>query len=62
MIPQERDRVQGPARTLIWSAACQAQGLDAIFQGASDFDLELIESRMLDGNIQELTYRPSLHV
>ena len=30
--------------------------------GAADFDLELIESRTLDGNIQELTYRPSLHV
>ena len=35
---------------------------DAIFQGAADFDLELIESRTLDGNIQELTYRPTLHV
>ncbi|HEV2239024.1 MAG TPA: dihydrofolate reductase family protein [Ktedonobacterales bacterium] len=32
-----------------------------IFQGAADFDLELIESRTLDGNIQELTYRPTLH-
>src|SRR5262245_5273065 len=29
-------------------------GLDPIFQGAADFDLELIESRTLDGNIQEL--------
>ncbi len=37
-------------------------GSDAIFQGAADFDLELIESRTLDGNIQELTYRPTLHV
>jgi dihydrofolate reductase len=33
-----------------------------IFQGAADFDLELIESRTLDGNIQELIYRPTLHV
>jgi dihydrofolate reductase len=33
-------------------------GLDPIFQGAADFDLELIESRTLDGNIQELIYRP----
>jgi dihydrofolate reductase len=32
-----------------------------IFQGASDFDLELIESRTLDGHIQELIYRPTLH-
>ena len=37
-------------------------GLDPVFQGAADFDLELIESRILDGNIQELTYRPTLHV
>ena len=37
-------------------------GDDPIFQGAVDFDLELIENRTLDGNIQELTYRPSLHV
>ena len=36
-------------------------GDDPIFQGAADFDLELIESRALDGNIQELTYRPTLH-
>ena len=37
-------------------------GLDPIFEGAADFDLELIESRTLDGNIQELNYRPTLHV
>jgi dihydrofolate reductase len=37
-------------------------GSDAIFQGAADFDLELLESQTLDGNIQELTYRPTLHV
>ena len=36
-------------------------GLDPIFAGAADFDLELIESRTLDGNIQELIYRPTLH-
>ncbi|HWU19620.1 MAG TPA: dihydrofolate reductase family protein [Devosia sp.] len=36
-------------------------GLDPIFQGAADFDLELIESRTLDGRIQELIYRPTLH-
>jgi len=33
-----------------------------IFHGAADFDLELLESRTLDGNIQELIYRPTLHV
>jgi dihydrofolate reductase len=36
-------------------------GLDPIFRGGADFDLELIESRTLDGRIQELTYRPTLH-
>jgi dihydrofolate reductase len=36
-------------------------GVDPIFQGAADFDLELIESRTLDGNTQELIYRPTLH-
>ena len=36
-------------------------GADPIFQGAADFDLELIESRTLDSNIQELIYRPTLH-
>jgi dihydrofolate reductase len=37
-------------------------GEEPIFGGAADFDLELIESRTLDGNIQELIYRPALHV
>jgi dihydrofolate reductase len=37
-------------------------GVHPIFQGAPDFDLELIESRTLDGHIQELIYRPTLHV
>ena len=36
-------------------------GDDLIFLGAADFDLELINSRPLDGNIQELVYRPTLH-
>jgi dihydrofolate reductase len=36
-------------------------GDDPIFAGAADFDLELIEHRTLDGNIQELSYRPTLH-
>jgi dihydrofolate reductase len=36
-------------------------GLDPIFRGAADFDLELVEKRTLDGHIQELIYRPTLH-
>ena len=37
-------------------------GEEPIFQGAADFDLELIESRTLDGHTQQLIYRPTLHV
>lgn len=36
-------------------------GTDPILAGAGDFDLELLESRTLDGRIQELVYRPRLH-
>jgi dihydrofolate reductase len=36
-------------------------GAGPIFRGAADFDLELLESRTLDGSIQELIYRPTLH-
>ncbi|WP_238007136.1 dihydrofolate reductase family protein [Dactylosporangium sp. AC04546] len=36
-------------------------GTEPIFQGAADFDLELVESRTLDGRTQELIYRPTLH-
>ena len=36
-------------------------GADPIFRDASDFDLELLESRTLDGNTLELTYRPTRH-
>ncbi|MDI3387762.1 dihydrofolate reductase family protein [Streptomyces sp. B-S-A8] len=38
-----------------------ASGLDPVFRGAADFDLELVEQRTLDGHIQELIYRPTLH-
>jgi dihydrofolate reductase len=36
-------------------------GQSPIFKGAKDFDLELLEHRTLDGHIQELIYRPTLH-
>ncbi|MCI3150703.1 deaminase [Streptomyces sp. GB4-14] len=36
-------------------------GLDRIFEGAADFDLELLGHRTLDDRIQELVYRPTLH-
>jgi len=35
-------------------------GTEPIFGGADDFDLELVEHRLLDGRTQELTYRPTL--
>jgi dihydrofolate reductase len=36
-------------------------GLNPVFEGAADFDLELLEQRTLDGRTQELVYRPTLH-
>ena len=36
-------------------------GQEPIFRGAADFDLELLETRTLDGHTQELIYRPTLH-
>ena len=51
------DRVQ----LTIFPVITGQTGEDPIFGGAADFDLELIESRTLDGNIQELIYRPTLH-
>jgi dihydrofolate reductase len=36
-------------------------GLNPIFRGAVDFDLELIGHQTLDGHTQELIYRPTLH-
>jgi len=52
------DRVQ----VTIFPVITGQTGVNPIFEGAADFDLELIESRTLDGNIQELIYRPTLHV
>ncbi|MGC4879044.1 dihydrofolate reductase family protein [Micromonospora sp. DT43] len=38
-----------------------ATGTEPIFHGTADYDLELIESRTLDGRTQEFIYRPTLH-
>jgi len=51
------DRVQ----VTVFPVITGQTGEESIFQDAADFDLELIESRTLDGNIQELVYRPTLH-
>jgi dihydrofolate reductase len=52
------DRVQ----VTVFPVIAGQTGDAPILRGAADFDLELLESRTLDGNIQELIYRPTLHV
>lgn len=51
------DRVQ----VTVFPVITGQTGVEPIFQGAAEFDLELVESQTLDGTIQELIYRPSLH-
>ncbi len=51
------DRVQ----LTIFPVISGRTGAAPIFQGAADFDLELVESRTLDGHTQKLVYRPTLH-
>jgi dihydrofolate reductase len=51
------DRVQ----MTLFPVITDQTGQEPIFQGAADFDLELIESRTLDGHTQELIYRPTRH-
>ncbi|MFF7641853.1 dihydrofolate reductase family protein [Streptomyces canus] len=51
------DRVQ----VTVFPVITGRTGLDPVFRGAEDFDLELLESRTLDRSIQELVYRPTLH-
>jgi len=51
------DRVQ----VTIFPVLTGQSGVDPVFQGAPDFDLELLETRTLDGRTQELIYRPTLH-
>ncbi|MEO7588680.1 MAG: dihydrofolate reductase family protein [Arachnia sp.] len=51
------DRVQ----VTIFPVISGKTGTERIFQGAADFDLELLESRTFDGRSLELTYRPTLH-
>jgi dihydrofolate reductase len=52
------DRVQ----VTLFPVITGENGSDPIFAGAADFDLELLETRTLDGRTQELVYRPTLHV
>ena len=52
------DRVQ----VTVFPVITGKTGAAPVFGGAADFDLELIETRTLDGSTQELIYRPTLHV
>ena len=51
------DRVQ----VTVYPVITGQTGDSPIFRGAQDFDLELLDTRTLDGRIQELVYRPTLH-
>ncbi|MGW5452508.1 dihydrofolate reductase family protein [Nocardia sp. NPDC003979] len=51
------DRVQ----VTVFPVITGKTGQQPIFRNAADFDLELLESRTLDGNTQELVYAPTLH-
>ena len=51
------DRVQ----VTLFPVITGQNGSAPIFHDAADFDLELLESRTLDGRTQELIYRPTLH-
>jgi dihydrofolate reductase len=50
------DRVQ----LTVFPVIAAQTGDQPIFAGAGDFDLELLEQRTLDGDTQELIYRPTL--
>jgi dihydrofolate reductase len=51
------DRVQ----ITIFPVITGQTGVDPVFGGAADFDLELLESHTFDGRTQEVIYRPRLH-
>lgn len=48
-------------RVTIFPVITGRTGVEPIFRGADDFDLELLDHRTFDGRIQELVYRPTLH-
>ncbi len=51
------DRVQ----VTVFPVISGRTGDEPIFAGAADFDLDLLETRTLDGRTQELVYRPTVH-
>jgi len=54
-VTAKRDRLQ----VTIFPVISGLTGTSPILKGAGDFDLELLESRTLDGHTQELVYRPT---
>ena len=46
---------------MIFPAITGKAGYAALFQGGPEFDLELVESTVLDGRTQKLVYIPHLH-
>ena len=52
------DRVQ----VTLFPVITGEHGMDPIFRGAADFDLELLEAHTLDRDTQELVYRPTRRV
>ncbi len=51
------DRVQ----VTVFPVISGRTGDEPVFAGAADFDLDLLETRTLDGRTQELVYRPTVH-
>ena len=50
------DRIQ----ITVFPVIAARTGDEPVFSGAGDFDLDLLETRTLDGRTQELVYRPPL--
>ena len=50
------DRIQ----VTVFPVAAAQTGEEPVFAGAGDFDLDLLETRTLDGCTQQLVYRPTL--
>jgi dihydrofolate reductase len=46
---------------MIFPAITGKSGYAALFQDGAEFDLELIESTVIDGRTQKLVYKPTLH-
>ncbi|GAB46244.1 hypothetical protein GOTRE_149_00200 [Gordonia terrae NBRC 100016] len=48
-------------RVTIFPVISGTSGTEPVIGAATDFDLDLVDSRLLDGRIQELTYRLTPH-